>query len=91
LASDEVVEDYQTYVVAMIKNETECVRSFYLVPQGGHDLAACEAGSFLFIRVEIDGRSQGRSYTITGSPGRYYRITVKRQAEGKVHLSLGFP
>ncbi len=66
-------------------DETQDVRSFLLVPEGGMRLAF-EAGQFLTFRAQLDGEAVERSYTISSSAalGEAVTITVKRKPGGRM-------
>ncbi|MEO0420692.1 MAG: pyridoxamine 5'-phosphate oxidase family protein [Pseudomonadota bacterium] len=67
------------------------VTSFKLAPPEGDTqaLAAYQPGQHLPIEVEIDGQWESRTYTLSQAPGHdHYRISVKREAHGRVSRFL---
>ena len=77
-------------VVAMSK-ETPQVRTFRLAPAvGGSIPFVFQAGQFLNLSLEIDGKRVSRSYTIASPPTRddYIELTIKREESGKVSRFL---
>jgi ferredoxin-NADP reductase/DMSO/TMAO reductase YedYZ heme-binding membrane subunit len=77
-------------VVGMFR-ETPSVRTFRLAPAGGGPIPfAFQAGQFLNLSLEIDGKRASRSYTIASPPTRdgYVELTVKREERGHVSRFL---
>ena len=65
---------------------TPTVREFEIRPEGG--VRPWTVGSHLNLRVQIDGRDETRSYSLTGTPhevgaDEVYRIAVKRAQPGR--------
>ena len=65
---------------------TPTVREFEIRPEGG--VRPWTVGSHLNLRVQIDGRDETRSYSLTGAPhepgaDEVYRIAVKRAQPGR--------
>ncbi|MXN65513.1 2Fe-2S iron-sulfur cluster binding domain-containing protein [Stappia sp. GBMRC 2046] len=81
---------YRSYRVARIVQESSTIRSFHLEPADGGGRPAFEAGQFLPIRLRLpDGELACRTYTLSSAPGdKLFRISVKREAEGKVSRHL---
>ncbi|WP_020594497.1 pyridoxamine 5'-phosphate oxidase family protein [Kiloniella laminariae] len=89
-------ESWQRYRVSEIERESETVSSFYLEPEdAGQPLPFYTAGQHLPIRVLLEkersgegvpeGRATRRNYTLSnGYDGRRYRLTIKREKEGRV-------
>jgi ferredoxin-NADP reductase len=77
-------------VIAM-SNETPQVRTFRLAPVAGGPIPfVFQAGQFLSLSLEIDGKRVSRSYTIASPPTRddYIELTIKREENGKVSRFL---
>jgi ferredoxin-NADP reductase/DMSO/TMAO reductase YedYZ heme-binding membrane subunit len=77
-------------VVGMFR-ETAEVRTFRLAAADGGPIPfAYQAGQFLNLTVEIDGKRVGRSYTIASPPTReaYIELTIKREEKGQVSRFL---
>lgn len=71
--------------------ETDNVRTFRLAaPDGGPIPFAFQAGQFLNLSLQIDGKRVSRSYTIASPPTRdaYVELTVKREDNGRVSRFL---
>lgn len=80
-------------VIAVV-DETPDTRSFVL--QANRHWSGFQAGQYVPVIVEIDGRRQQRCYSLSGTVDRaQLRITVKRQPGGRVsnhlheHLQVG--
>lgn len=70
--------------------------SFYFAPVDGKPVLKAEPGQYIGLRLMIDGAEQRRNYSLSAlCDGREYRISVKREADGKVsnylhdHLRVG--
>lgn len=73
------------FVVSRKVSESEEITSFYLAPQDGKALLAFQPGQYIGVRVMVDGVEMRRQYSLSAaSNGRQYRISVKREAGGKV-------
>jgi len=73
------------FVVARKIAESEEITSFYLVPEDGGTLLDFHPGQYIGLRVMIAGEEVRRNYSLSAAPnGREYRISVKREKEGKV-------
>ena len=71
--------------------ETESVRTFRFAPADGAPVPfAFQAGQFLNLSLEIDGKRISRSYTIASPPSRdgYIELTIKREENGMVSRYL---
>src|SRR5690606_17339948 len=65
--------------------ESQEITSFYLQPGDGGALLPFAAGQFLGLRFVIDGEETRRNYSLSAADnGREFRISVKREAGGKV-------
>jgi ferredoxin-NADP reductase/MOSC domain-containing protein YiiM len=72
--------------VTAITRESDSVISIRLEDPDGAPLPAARPGQFLTLRVHPEGepRSLLRSYSLSGPPGGgHYRITVKRERDGR--------
>ncbi|WP_050461128.1 NO-inducible flavohemoprotein [Herbaspirillum autotrophicum] len=77
------------FVVSRKVEESEEITSFYLTPQDGQPLLAFQPGQYIGLRVMVDGVEMRRQYSLSAaSNGRQYRISVKREAGGKVSHHL---
>src|SRR5262249_39855078 len=72
--------------VTGIDHESDSVISIRLADPGGARLPAAGAGQYLTLRLQpANGRSLLRNYSLSGQPDAgYYRVTVKREADGAV-------
>ena len=71
----------------LVKKEAESaeITSFYLEPADGGAVIAHQPGQYIGLRVMVDGVEQRRNYSLSAaSNGKSYRISVKREAGGKV-------
>jgi nitric oxide dioxygenase len=65
--------------------ESQEITSFYLQPVDGGAVPSFQAGQYLGLRFVIDGEETRRNYSLSAAEnGREFRISVKRQAGGKV-------
>lgn len=65
--------------------ESELIESFYLEPVDGGPLLAFRPGQYLTLVLAVDGVPTRRNYSLSDAPGRpWYRISVKREAGGRV-------
>lgn len=76
--------------------ESTIITSFYLKPVDGQPVLAHQAGQFLGFRFIFADGEQRRNYSISEQAnGEYYRISVKREPNGKVsnylhdHVQIG--
>lgn len=73
--------------VSRIVNETPDTKTFVLQPNALW--AGFQAGQYVRVSLEINGRRVHRLYSLSGRPGaRKLAITVKRQAGGQVSTHL---
>ncbi len=72
--------------VAEVVQESADCKSFYLVDPYGQSLPDFRPGQYLIVRPALAGAYQTtRCYSLSSAPdGRYWRITVKRQADPDV-------
>jgi len=67
------------------QQESSVISSFYFEPADGGAVPNFEAGQFITVLLEIDGRSVRRNYSLSDAPGTgYLRISVKREPNGLV-------
>lgn len=65
--------------------ESEEITSFYFQPVDGEPLLDFQPGQYIGLSLDIDGEEVRRTYSLSDAPnGREYRISVKREPEGKV-------
>ncbi|OWP47754.1 NO-inducible flavohemoprotein [Pseudomonas nitroreducens] len=65
--------------------ESEEITSFYFQPLDGEPLLDFQPGQYIGLSLEIGGEEVRRTYSLSDAPnGREYRISVKREPEGKV-------
>ncbi|MGE6793973.1 NO-inducible flavohemoprotein [Pseudomonas guineae] len=65
--------------------ESEEIVSLYLAPADGGTVADFQPGQYIGLRLLLEGAEQRRNYSLSAlSNGREYRISVKREAGGKV-------
>jgi nitric oxide dioxygenase len=75
--------------VASKARESDEITSFYLRPDDGGELLAFEPGQYIGVRLFINGEELRRNYSLSAaSNGREYRISVKREPNGKVSNHL---
>lgn len=73
------------FVVRRKTVESEEITSFVLAPQDGGAVMAHAPGQYIGLRVTVDGEEQRRQYSLSAATnGENYRISVKREAGGKV-------
>ena len=87
---------FRRLTVAAIERESDEVISIRLEDPGGAALPAARPGQYLTVRIQPEGRSVLRNYSMSGPPGAgSYRITVKREHDGAAsgylhtHLAVG--
>ncbi len=75
--------------VARKEKESDEITSFYLEPEEAGALPAYTPGQYIGLRMVIDGEEMRRNYSLSAAPnGTAYRISVKREPEGKVSRYL---
>ncbi|MDN4498610.1 NO-inducible flavohemoprotein [Pseudomonas mosselii] len=71
-------------LVRRVQESREIV-SFYFAPLDGKPVLKAEPGQYIGLQVFIDGQEQRRNYSLSAlCDGEQYRISVKREAGGKV-------
>jgi nitric oxide dioxygenase len=69
--------------------ESDEITSFYLRPDDGAELLAFQPGQYIGMRLVLDGEEVRRNYSLSAAPnGREYRISVKREPDGRVSKHL---
>lgn len=69
--------------------ESEEITSFYLSPADGGAVLDFEPGQYIGLRLELNGEEVRRNYSLSApANGRDYRISVKREAGGRVSSHL---
>lgn len=77
------------FVLTRKEKESEVITSFYFEPADGGPVADFKPGQYIGITLTIDGQEVRRNYSLSNSPGeRYYRLSVKRENDGKVSALL---
>mgnify|MGYP000318415878 CR=1 FL=1 len=73
-------DQWQSYEVSNIVDESSVIRSFYLKPKTSQVVAKFEAGQFLTIKLPIGGKEVIRTYTVSSAPAdTELRISIKRE------------
>lgn len=73
------------FKVARKEKESEEITSFYFEPVDGSEVVSYLPGQYLGLRLMLEGGEVRRNYSVSDSPnGKYYRISVKREPNGKV-------
>lgn len=77
------------FVLVRREKESDVITSFYFEPADGGPVADFKPGQYIGITLSIDGQEVRRNYSLSNSPGeRYYRLSVKRENDGKVSALL---
>ena len=75
-------------VVRKVPESSE-ITSFYLQPVDGGAVVDFTPGQYIGLRLTVDGEEVRRNYSLSAAPnGREYRISVKREANGRVSTFL---
>ncbi|MDX1465033.1 MAG: globin domain-containing protein [Halomonas sp.] len=75
--------------IAKIRRESAVIRSFVLEPEDGGPVADHAPGQFIGVRLTLDGEPVYRHYSLSDVPtGRSYRISIKREPEGRASRHL---
>lgn len=75
--------------VARKVRESDEITSFYLRPDDNGELLAFYPGQYIGVRLTVDREEVRRNYSLSAmSNGREYRISVKREPNGKVSNHL---
>jgi nitric oxide dioxygenase len=79
----------RAFKVARKVKESDEITSFYLQPADGGELYEFKPGQYLGLRLDIDGAEVRRNYSLSAAAnGKEYRISVKREPNGKVSNHL---
>lgn len=71
------------------EQESSEIVSFYFAPIDGKPVLKAEPGQYIGLQLFIDGAEQRRNYSLSAlCDGEHYRISVKREAGGKVSNHL---
>lgn len=77
------------FVLQRKEKESEVISSLYFVPADGGPLMDFKPGQYIGITLTLNGQEVRRNYSLSNSPGEnYYRISVKRENDGKVSALL---
>ena len=77
------------FILARKVVESSEITSFYLVPEDGQPVIKGVPGQFIGLRLILDGEELRRNYSLSAcSDGQTYRISVKRDPEGRVSRYL---
>ena len=79
--------EWRSFRIATIEQESDAIRSFHLEPADQRGLSGFAPGQYLPIRIKPPGWDQAaiRTYTISSAPGAdHYRISVKREGRGGI-------
>jgi len=75
--------------LARREQESSEITSFYFTPVDGQPVLKAEPGQYIGLQLFIDGAEQRRNYSLSAlCDGQGYRISVKREAGGKVSSYL---
>ncbi|MGR2738796.1 NO-inducible flavohemoprotein [Billgrantia sp. Q4P2] len=75
--------------IADIRQESTVIRSFVLAPVDGGPVAEHAPGQYIGVRLTIDGEPLYRHYSLSDVPnGKHYRISVKREPQGRASRHL---
>ena len=75
--------------IADTRQESAVIRSFVLEPEDGGPVADHQPGQFIGVKLTIDGEPVYRHYSLSDVPnGRHYRISVKREPQGRASRHL---
>ncbi|MEG1041467.1 MAG: NO-inducible flavohemoprotein [Pseudomonas sp.] len=73
------------FKLAQRVEESSEIVSFYFAPADGGAILKAEPGQYIGLQLIIDGQEQRRNYSLSAlSDAGQYRISVKREAGGKV-------
>ncbi|EIM93079.1 bifunctional nitric oxide dioxygenase/dihydropteridine reductase 2 [Paraburkholderia hospita] len=74
----------RAFAVARKVKESDEIMSFYLRPADGGDLLEFKPGQYIGLRLIVEGEEIRRNYSLSAAAnGREYRISVKREPNGK--------
>lgn len=79
----------RAFRIAAVRQESSVIRSFVLEPEDGGPVAEHRPGQYIGVRLTIDGEPAYRHYSLSALPnGRSYRISVKRESQGRASRHL---
>ncbi|WP_458525278.1 NO-inducible flavohemoprotein [Onishia taeanensis] len=79
----------RTFRIAATRQESAVIRSFVLAPVDAGPVADFAPGQYIGVRLTIDGTPVYRHYSLSASPnGESYRLSIKRESEGRVSRHL---
>lgn len=79
----------RSFRVARKVRESDEITSFHLQPADGGEVLAFHPGQYIGVRFVIDGEEVRRNYSLSAAPNaEEYRISVKREPQGKVSNHL---
>lgn len=79
--------EWRPFRIVRTQLESTTIRSLYLEPADDAGLAPFRAGQHLSIRLQMDGKSVARSYTLSAAPSDGpYRLSIKRQGAASSFL-----
>lgn len=74
----------RNFIVVAKTVESEEITSLHLQAADGRPVLVAKAGQYIGLRLVIDGQEQRRNYSLSAlGNGWEYRISVKREAQGK--------
>lgn len=77
------------FVLTRREQESEVITSFYFEPADGGAVADFKPGQYIGITLNVDGQEVRRNYSLSNCPGqRYFRLSIKRENDGKVSTLL---
>ncbi|MEL6268121.1 MAG: FAD-binding oxidoreductase, partial [Pseudomonadota bacterium] len=80
---------WRPFRVVRVARESSEIRSVWLEPADGRGIAAHRPGQHLPIRLTVAGEPVMRTYTLSSAhDGRAYRLSVKREAEGRASRAI---
>ncbi|KGE67619.1 MULTISPECIES: NO-inducible flavohemoprotein [Pseudomonas] len=75
----------RTFVLVRKVAESEEIVSFHFAPADGKPVLAYQPGQYITLLLDLDGEQARRNYSLSASSnGIEYRISVKREPEGRV-------
>jgi nitric oxide dioxygenase len=73
------------FIVARKERESDEITSFYLRPADGGALLEFQPGQYIGLKLTVNGEEVRRNYSLSAAAnGREYRVSVKREPDGKV-------
>jgi nitric oxide dioxygenase len=79
----------RAFRIAETRQESAVIRSFVLEPVDGEPVAEHAPGQYIGVKLTVDGEPLYRHYSLSALPnGRHYRISVKREPQGRASRHL---